>query len=125
MSVLFLPSASILTARNLISGLPSSPFLNQNLKTDTGELELKLGQESGRGDEGDAQEGSHTEEQIVAVLRQVEGGGRSQSSRDLSQGRDQPRSWGLSLSQSPDPLARADFPSSTETNFHAGDASYL
>jgi hypothetical protein len=47
MSVLFLPSASILTARNLISGLPSSPFLNQNLKTDTRELELNLGKSPG------------------------------------------------------------------------------
>ena len=49
--------------------------MTQNPKTDTNETRGKLGQESGKGDEGDAQEGSHGE-QIVAVLRQVEAGAR-------------------------------------------------
>ena len=49
--------------------------MTQNPKTDTEEIRGKLGQESGRGDEDDAQK-AHTEEQIVAVLRQVEAGAR-------------------------------------------------
>ena len=50
--------------------------MTQNPKTDTEEIRGKLGQESGTGDEDDAQEVRHTEEQIVAVLRQVEAGAR-------------------------------------------------
>jgi putative transposase len=52
--------------------------VTQNPKTDTEEIRGKLGRSSGRGERKDAQEGKkgHTEEQIVAVLRQVEAGAR-------------------------------------------------
>ena len=49
--------------------------MTQNPKTDTEEIRGKLGRNLGRGDQGDAKKG-HTEEQIVAVLRQVEAGAR-------------------------------------------------
>ena len=50
-------------------------MLTQNPKTDTEEIRGKLGQKSGRGDE-EMPKKAHTEEQIVAVLRQVQRGAR-------------------------------------------------
>jgi hypothetical protein len=51
-----------------------SAYCDPNPRTVTEETRGKLGQNFWRGDGKDAQEGGHSEEQLVAALRQVEAG---------------------------------------------------
>jgi hypothetical protein len=65
----------------------SGEKMTQNPKTDTEEIRGKLGQESGRGDEDDAQEGTHGRADRGGTAASASG---SASGRRLPQGGDQP-----------------------------------